>query len=82
MKDKLLEDLRDIFSTVLDQKDIKLSLSDTPKTIENWDSLTHSRLLVAIEDEFQISFKLKELATMKSVEDIMTAVQSKISHLE
>lgn len=82
MKNKLLEDLRDIFSTVFDQKDIKLTLSDSPKTIENWDSLSHSRLLVAIEDEFQISFKLKELATMKTVEDIIIVLQSKVSHSE
>jgi acyl carrier protein len=44
---------------------------------EEWDSLAHVRLTLALEEEFKVRFDDEELALLNSVETIASLVQSK-----
>jgi acyl carrier protein len=49
----------------------------TADDVENWDSLTHINLIVAIEHEFQIKFTTREIAGLQNVGELMDLVLRK-----
>lgn len=78
MNDKLLEQVRqlvsDIFSVPLEQVDAYSS----PKTIEAWDSMQHLNLVLALEDKFNLQFTPEEMEEMRTVDEIVTMVESRM----
>jgi acyl carrier protein len=54
----------------------------TPETsaadLEEWDSLSHIRLIVAIERKFKIKFKNAELEGLKNVGDLLKVIAAKL----
>ena len=57
----------EIFEDILDIENGKINLNSTPEDIEEWDSVATINIIVAIEEEFGIKFKLKDvLCTIKS----------------
>ncbi len=75
-RDLLLE-IQDIMRDVFDVDDLVISESTTAEDVEEWDSLSHIRLIVAIEREFGFKFKNSEIESLKNVGDLMTLIQSK-----
>jgi acyl carrier protein len=73
----LLERVRqlvsDIFAVPLEQVDANSS----PETIEAWDSMQHLNLVLAVEDRFNLQFTPEEMEQMRSVEQIVTMVESR-----
>ena len=63
----VLAEVNQIFRTVLDNDSIQLSYETTAKDVENWDSLNHIELVVAIEKHFNIKFNFAELQKFKNV---------------
>jgi len=68
-----------IFRDVFDDDTIVLSRETTANDIEDWDSLAHISLIVAIEKEFNIKFDLIELKPLQNVGEMLDLIQSKIS---
>lgn len=50
-----------------------------PLKIDEWDSLNHMQLIVALEQEFNIQFNDEELTELLNLSLITTIIQSKIS---
>ena len=71
--------LTEIFRDVLDNNSIVLSREVTAADIEEWDSLNHISLLVAIEKEFNIKLELNELEHLKNVGDMLDLINKKTS---
>ena len=74
---KTYEQLTVIFHDVFDDDDIVLSPSLTANDVDDWDSLSHIRLIVAVEKEFGISFTASEVSSLENVEQFANLVQSK-----
>lgn len=70
--------LNDVFRDVFDDINIVVSESTTSKDIENWDSLEHINLIVAVEQEFGIKFNMSEVINMSNVGDMVDIILSKI----
>lgn len=66
-----------IFREVFQDSSINVTNELTAADVEKWDSLSHLTMIAAVEKEFGIKFKLKELVSMKNVGDLITSVQSK-----
>jgi acyl carrier protein len=75
----LIEKLTDIFREVFDDDSIVLRNELTADDVENWDSLTHINLIVAIEKEFKVRFTTGEVSGLKNVGDLISLVSRKIS---
>lgn len=76
---ELLDTLNQIFCTVFDDEDIKISLQMTANDIDGWDSLSHVNLITAVESHFKIRFTQKELLTLKNVGDLYKTISAKIA---
>ena len=75
----ILEKLTDIFRDVLDNDSIQLSPQTTADEIEEWDSLNHIQLVVAIERSYKIKFTAAEIQNWNNVGEMVTSINNKLS---
>jgi len=59
----------------VDAKD--LSEQSSPDTIEEWDSMSHINLILALEREFQVKFTAEESVEMLSVKLVELTLSEK-----
>ena len=76
-KNQILADVQEIFRDVLDNEDIEISFETVADDVEEWDSLSHIQLIVAIEKHFHIKFTSKELMEWKTVGDMIECIAAK-----
>jgi acyl carrier protein len=50
----------------------------TAKDVEEWDSLTHVSLVLAIEQAFAVRFRVGEVEATKNVGDLVTLIQKRL----
>lgn len=72
---EILKQVNDIFIDVLDNEDIKLQPSTTANDVEEWDSLNHIQLIVAIEKHFKVRFTSNEINSWNNVGEMVEALQ-------
>jgi acyl carrier protein len=51
----------------------------SPDTVEEWDSLSHMNLVLALEEEFGIQFADEQIVEMLSVERIVEALETAVN---
>lgn len=76
---ELKEKLQEVFRDVFDDDDIVIFEEMTAKDIEDWDSLMHIQLIVAIEKAFQVKFSTKDVKDIKNVGEFMELIQRKMA---
>ena len=76
--DDVLAGMNATFVDVLGDPSIKLAPETTAKDIEDWDSLTHMELVVAIEKRFGVKFTLAEVQGLKNVGDMARRIVEKL----
>jgi len=64
---ELFEKIQGIFRDIFDDDELKIEESTNSSNIDDWDSINHINLVVAIESELNIKFNLDELSTLKDV---------------
>ena len=77
-KNEILQQVNSIFIDVLDNEEIVLSNSTTAHDIEEWDSLSHIQLIVAIEKHFSIRFTSKEIQSWGTVGEMIDCIETKV----
>ena len=75
----ILDELQPIFQDIFEDDKLSITAESNADTVEDWDSLAHITLIVAIEQEFEIKFALGELEAMKNVGDMVELMQIKLS---
>jgi acyl carrier protein len=73
----VMESLREIMIDVFDLDDLTLTQETTADDIEEWDSLSHVRLVVAVERKFGFRFTNSEIESLKTVGDLVRLIQAK-----
>ncbi len=66
--------LNSIFCDIFDDESIKISDSTSAADIEDWDSLEHINLIAAVEEEFGMKFRMKEVSGMKNVGEMLDMI--------
>jgi acyl carrier protein len=74
-----IEEITPVFREVFDDDSINLTRSTTADDVEEWDSLTHMNLVIALELKFKIKFALGELQTLKNVGEMLDLINRKLS---
>ena len=79
VRTEILKKLNEIFIDVMDlDADFVLTEEMTADDIEEWDSLSHIQLMVAIEKNFGIKFTAKEILDWEDVHDCVESIVSKL----
>lgn len=76
-KSQILDEVQAIFRDVLDNEKIVLANETTADDIEEWDSLTHIQLIVAIEKHFKIRFTSREILSWQNVGEMIDCIANK-----
>ncbi len=74
----ILNRVEEIFLDTFTEDDLDFSIEISSDDIEEWDSLTHIRLLTALESEFGFQFDIDEIENLSSVSTIIETIQNKI----
>lgn len=76
-KEEILAKLTGIFHDELDNDTIVLSLDTTADDIEEWDSLSHIQLIVAVEKAFGVRFTSSEIQSWNNVGEMIDCILTK-----
>ena len=78
-REELFQKIKEIFKDIFDDESLEIFESTNSSTIDDWDSLNHINLVVAIESEIKIKFNFEELSTLKDVGAMMDLILKKIN---
>lgn len=70
--------LDEVFQDVFDNEEIHVSDETTAEDIEDWDSLEHINLIVAVENAFGIKFGMGQVTRMKNVGEMADIILEKL----
>jgi len=74
---ELEERLTKVFHTVFDNDSIELTPELTADDVDEWDSLSHINLMIAIELEFGIEFEQSEIQNLANVGELLASIAEK-----
>ncbi len=77
-REEIYKQLDEVFQDVFDDESIQVNDSTTADDIEDWDSLEHINLVVAIENRFGIKFNMNEVTSMKNVGEMVDIILERI----
>jgi acyl carrier protein len=69
--------LNKVFDDIFDD-DINLQPETAAADIDGWDSLTHIRLMLAVERAFDIKFSAAQISSLKNIGELIDVIQSKL----
>ena len=55
-----------------------ITASSSPETLENWDSVQHLNLVLALEEKFGLQLSPEEVEQMKSIGDTAKLIENKL----
>jgi acyl carrier protein len=70
--------LTSIFRDVFDDPELELRDQMTAADVEEWDSLSHIRLIVSVEQAFNIQFSMAEIEELKNVGEFVSLITRKL----
>jgi len=73
------QQIRQVMADILDLVPDSIDQSTTRDNTATWDSLSQINLLVALEQEFNVSFDPEEVELMMSFTDILEIVEKKVA---
>jgi len=74
---EILNEVNGVFKDILDNADIVIGESTSAADVEEWDSLTHIQLVVAVEKNFKIRFTSKEIQAWNNVGEMINSILAK-----
>ena len=77
-RDDILAKVQEVFREELVVEDLVLTDETTADDVEEWDSLSHVQLVVALEKAFGIKFTSREILSWDNVGDLVDCIAGKI----
>ncbi len=73
MRDRVFKIVSQVMNVPVEQ----LNEDSSPDNVENWDSLKHMNLILALEEELNFTFSDEEIVEMLSVATIIETLKEK-----
>ena len=70
--------LRNVILRELELDDFAIEDSTTANMVPGWDSLSHVRIIAAIEAEYGVRFKTVEVLRVRNVGDLQALLEKKL----
>jgi acyl carrier protein len=74
IRESAFERLTAVFRETFDGGSIVITDATTAADIEEWDSLGHINLIVAIEEAFGMKFTMREVTSMRNVGEMISII--------
>lgn len=74
---EVLTQINTLFIKELDNPTIELTMASTANDVEDWDSLSHIYLVVAIEKHFGIRFLSSEVNSFLNIGEMVNSILNK-----
>ena len=74
----ILAKVQEVFRDELEVEDLVLTDETTADDVEEWDSLSHVQLVVALEKAFGIKFTSREILSWDNVGDLVDCISKKV----
>ena len=78
-RNDILSRVQEIFRDELELDNLVLTNETTADDVEEWDSLSHVQLVVALEKAFNIKFTSREILSWDNVGDLIECICKKIN---
>ncbi len=75
---EIFEKLTAIFHDVFDDNELIIGETTSAKDIDEWDSLMHINLIMAVEAEFAIKFSMDDISRMKNVGEMVDIIKERL----
>jgi acyl carrier protein len=72
-----MQRLANILSEIFNVASEKIGPSTTSADVSGWDSLSHTSVIMAVEEAFNISFDMEEIFSMDSVGEMAVLIGKK-----
>ena len=69
--------LTDLFRDIFDEDDLELTPATTAAEVEGWDSLSHIRMILAVEQRFGVRFSASQVSTLPNVGALVDLIATK-----
>ena len=73
----IYEKLTTVFRDVFDEEDLVLTPELTADDVEEWDSLSHVRLVLATSRAFGVTFSAADVGGLKNVGEFVAVIKAK-----
>ena len=73
----ILKQVNEIFIDVLENPKIIVTRESVANDVEDWDSLNHIQLVVAIEKHFKVRFTTNEISAWKNVGEMCDVISAR-----
>jgi acyl carrier protein len=77
-RNDILSRVQEVFRDELELDDLVLTDETTADDVEEWDSLSHVQLVVALEKAFNIKFTSREILSWDNVGDLVDCIGKKL----
>ena len=77
-REELFEEINEIFRDVFDDDTLVITDETNSEDIEDWDSLEHINLVVAMEKRFNMKFNIKEVGQLQNVGEMADLILSRM----
>lgn len=79
MNPAVADRVRRITADVLEVPQDRILADSSSENVENWDSVHHLNLVLALEQEFGLQFEPEEIDEMNSVQYILVVLENKLA---
>ena len=77
-RNDIMSRVQEVFRDELELDDLVLTDETTADDVEEWDSLSHIQLVVALEKAFNIKFTSREILSWDNVGDLVDCIGKKL----
>lgn len=78
MSASTFDEVRSIASDIMGIPAARLTADSSPETVENWDSVQHLNLALALEEKFSLQLSPEEIEQMKTLGATAAVIETKL----
>jgi acyl carrier protein len=78
--EQIYTELTRVFRDVLQAENLVIGPTTVAEDVKGWDSAAHVNLILAIEMELNVVFNTGEIDEMRTVGDLVDAIERKLAH--
>lgn len=77
MNTKVMDKLTDVFHDVFEDDELVLTPELSADDVDDWDSLSHIRLILSVQRAFNVKISPAETSRLKNVGELVSLIESK-----